>query len=747
MERPNSLFGPNGNGQTGSSLSPDLLAIRGLQEAEGTDLPGLLAVLRRRWPVVFAVAATVLVCTAASTFSQKRIYQSRFQLLVEPVNADNKLSDLTKALSTVQGPSAKSDALDYLTQIQVLKSPALMSEVLKKLQVVYPSLTYKDLMDNMTITRPGETKILQVSYKDPDPVKIQTVLDMLSQAYLQYSLVERQTNLRQGIQFIDKQIPEFQGKFNRLQDEIQRFRQRYNFIDPESLASQLNAKTTHLDQQKQDLQQKAAYSTSYYGKLQDESGGIAVLKDAPVYQSLIQDLRTIEVQIAAESTRFKDGNITIQLLKQKRDNLLPILQDEAQRVLRSKLAEAGSEIELLRSSQQSLNRTEVELKRETENFATLSRRYTDMQRELQIANEALNRFIENQQVLEVKAAQTEIPWQVIEAPVKPTIPISPSVSRNLVLGGVAGLLLGVGAAMLLEKNDRVYRTIEDIKRDVRIPILGQLPVSQDLLGVSNARSSGWQGLFSQLWPASSSLSYGGYYGYGGASSFLEALRILYSNLQLLSSDQSIRTITVSSSMPGDGKSTVSTYLAQTAVAMGKRVLLVDTDLRRPQVHAKMNIANKQGLSDLITSDLESQTVLVESPQLPGLTILTAGTIPPDPTKLLSSQKMRRLMKGFETNYDLVIYDTPPLLGMADASLLAPYTDGLVLVMRMAQTDRAAVKQAMEQLRMSKIPVLGLVVNGVPKTATSGYSYYQYQQQQQKDLFSYLPEVEEVVGRK
>ncbi len=747
MERQDSLFSTSSNGQNGLHLPSEILSMSAFPEAEQNDSLGLFSVLRRRGWVVLGVAVAVLACTTVATFSQKRVYEGKFQLLVEPVNADNKLSDITKALSTVQGSAVKSDSLDYPTQIQVLRSPALMNEVLKKLQISYSDLSYKELTDSLTITRPGETKILKVSYKDTDPEKIQTVLDTLSKAYLQYSLLERQTNLRQGIQFIDKQIPEFQGKFNRLQDAIQQFRQQYKFIDPESLASQINAKTTNLDKQKQDLQQKAVYSTSYYRKLQDESGGVAALKDAPVYQSLIQDLRTIEVQIAAESTRFKDGNITIQLLKQKRDNLLPILQEEAQRVLGTKLAEAGSEIELLRSSQQSLNRTEVDLKQETENFAMLSRRYTDMQRELQIANETLNRFIENQQVLEVKAAQTEIPWQVIEAPVTPTIPISPIVSRNLILGGVAGLLLGVGAAMLLEKNDRVYRTIEDIKRDIKLPMLGQLPISQDLSDASNTRSSGWQDRFSQLWPASSSASYGGYYGYGGASSFLEALRILYSNLQLLSSDQSIRTLAVSSSMPGDGKSTVSTYLAQTAVAMGKRVLLVDTDLRRPQVHARMNIANNQGLSDLITSDVDSQTLLVESTQLPGLTILTAGTIPPDPTKLLSSQKMRRLMKGFEAEYDLVIYDTPPLLGMADASLLAPYTDGLILVMRMAQTDRAAVKQAIDQLKMSKIPTLGLVVNGVPKSSTSSYSYYQYQQKTQKDVSSYLPEGEGVSGRK
>jgi polysaccharide biosynthesis transport protein len=746
MERPLPPPSLNGPAQNGVALPPELQSIPGLQTSDGMDLPKFLSMVRRRAVVIVVIAAAVLGYTTVSTLSQKRIYQSKFQLLVEPVNADNELSDLTKALGSAQGGGATkgTSALDYATQIQVLRSPALMAEIVQRLQRVYPGLSYGELLNGLTIVRPAQTKILEISYKDTDPVKIQTVLDALSQSYLQYSLIERQTNLRQGIQFIDQQMPELRQKFDQQQDQLQQFRQKYNFIDPDSRAHQITNKATGLDEKQQALQQKMVSSTSYYNQLQDENSSIAVLKDAPTYQRLIEDLRAVEVQIAAESTRFKEGNINIKLLQEKRDNLIPILQAEAQRVLGAKRAEAGSELEILRGSQQNLLQAEGQLKQETEAFAVLSRRYTDMQRELQIAHEALNRFLENRQSLQIKAAQTEIPWQVIEAPVKPTIPISPDVKRNIMMGLVMGLAGGVGVAMLLEKLDRVYHTVEDIKRDVKLPLLGQLPIARELVNKSETQIERLMGFVKRLIPKSGfspfkPSGYGGYYGYGGSSSFLEALRILYTNLQLLSSDQPIRSITISSAMPGDGKSTVSTYLAQTAVAMGQRVLLIDCDLRRPQIHARMNLSNERGLSDLITSDITSQAVLSELQDLPGLTVLTAGSIPPDPTKLLSSQKMRQLMKVFAAAYDLVIYDTPPLVGLADASLLAPHTDGLILVMRMEQTDRSAVKQAVENLKMSQIPTLGLVVNAVPRTSTNNYTYYQYQRQPQQDLSSLLPE--------
>jgi capsular exopolysaccharide synthesis family protein len=750
MEMPNFLADMNrGNPQNGTvqnaaTLPATLLSMPGLQSEESMDLPRLLALVRQRAGVIVGVAAAVVAATAFHTFSQEPIYQSKFQMLVEPVNADDNLSDLTQALGTLDIAKAggKSSGLDYETQIQVLRSPALMEEVLKQLQKTYPDIEYEELIKNLTIARPKETKILEVSYQDPDPAKIQTVLDTLSQSYLRYSLLERQTNLRQGIQFIDQQLPELRRKVDSLQSDLERFRQTYNFIDPESLSQQLTAQKTAIGDKKQELQQKLAYSGAYYNKLQDETGGVAALKDAPVYQDLVKQLREIEVQIAAESTRFKPSNINIRLLEQKRQNLLPIIRQEARRVVGTKLAEAASELTLLQSQSQSLQGAEAQLQQNTQDVAALTRRYADLQRELQIAQGALNRFLENRQALQVQAAQTEIPWQVIEVPIMAEEPISPNKPRALILGTVAGVLCGLGVAMLLEKLHRSYRTIDDIKRDVKLPILGQLPLARELTDEQPQTSlAQLADSFRRLWPSGGlfpAASYGGYYGYGGASSFLEAMRILYTNLQLLSSDRPIRSITISSSMPGDGKSTVSTYLAQTAVAMGKRVLLIDADLRRPQVHNRLNLSNQQGLSDLLTSEITSETVLASLQRVPGLTVLTAGTIPPDATRLLSSLKMRQLMQIFESSYDLVIYDMPPLLGLADPTLLAPHTDGLVLVTRIEQTDREALKQAVETLNQAKIPTLGLVVNGVPRGSTSAYTYYKYQSQAQKDLFSYVP---------
>ena len=205
-----------------------------------------------------------------------------------------------------------------------------------------------------------------------------------------------------------------------------------------------------------------------------------------------------------------------------------------------------------------------------------------------------------------------------------------------------------------------------------------------------------------------------------STNFSEALRVLYTNIQLLSSDQAIRSIVVSSATPRDGKSTVALHLAQIATAMGKRVLLVDADLRKPTIHDLSNLNNLWGLSNLISTNLPVGEVTRQVPSMSQLSIITAGAIPPDPAKLLSSQKMKQLMADFHKSFDLVIYDVPPLVGLADASLIIPNTDGLLMVVRINKTNSSMVKVTLDNLKISRLNILGIVGNGGKNTMNSYY---------------------------
>ncbi len=725
--------------RNGSSVHPVLSSqIPSWFERENNewDLRQFLGVLQRRALIITGVATVVMSGVAYSTLNQKPIYESNFRILVEPVNEEKSLTQLT----IDPGSSGKAGNLDYESQIQVLKSPELMAGIVKQIQFFYPDITYESLLKSLTIRRLGPTKIIEVSYRSNDIDKIKTVLDVISKSYLNYSLEKRQTKLRQGVQFVDKQLPGIKNRVDQLQKELQLFRQKHNFISPDTQASQVASQVGMLRSQRLDVDQKLAVFRSNFEILKGQQGELAALNSANIYQQLIVQLRQLEAQIAGELTRFQPDSPPIQTLKQKKDNLLPLIEQEAQRVIGVKFAEIATQIQSLEVQSQELRQAEIQLAGEVKLLPVLSRRYTELQRDLQIATESLNRFVVTRETLQIQVAQTELPWELIQEAFEPNNPISPNIQRSLFVGVgfVASLFLGIGISLLIEKVDNTYHTVANLKENIKLPLLGILPFDKKIqsnlyhnLEEKPVEEKVPFGFFRKAIKKSHIIqrksvgdAYGNPYGdrYYGQGQFWESLQVLYSNIQLLNSDQPIHSLIISSALPGDGKSTVSFQLAQIAAAMGKRVLLVDADLRRPQVHHLCDLNNLWGLSSLISTNIPAGQVIRQMPEMNNLSVVTSGPIPPDPARLLSSEKMKQLMGYFQRTFDLVIYDVPPIVGLVDARMLAPYTDGVVLVVRLDKTDKSGLMQAQDSLRISPVNVLGIVANG-DKTKYKGYKHY------------------------
>ncbi|MBH8555288.1 polysaccharide biosynthesis tyrosine autokinase [Nostocaceae cyanobacterium CENA357] len=716
-------------------------------EGQGDDwsFQDFLGVLRRRTLVIVGVTITMMTTVVVNlTLNQKPPeYEGNFQLLVEPVTDDARSVDIVKDNSSGNSAAA---GLDYESQIQVLKSPALMGSIIRTLQISYPDISYNSLINSLTITQLNETKIIEVRYRSNDPNKIKTVLDRIAEEYIDYSQEKRQTKLRQGIRFVDKELPSIRGRVDRLQKELQMFRQKYDFVDPDKQVSLITEQVTVLTNQRQNIAQELAKARADLAILQGKNGRLAALINAPLYQQLLAQLQQLDVQIATESIRLQDVNPTLQTLKEKRESLLPLVNQEAQRVYDVKLAEIVNQIQNLEVQSQEIAKTEQRLEQKRKQWPILARQYTELQRTLQVATESLNRFLSTRETLQIQVSQTELGWQLLQPPTKPENPVYASdFKRNLIVGLVASILLGIGAALLLEKLDNTYHNVQALKDKVKLPLLGNIPFEQQiknhqdrayihaqqnksklpLLGnnpferqIETSQNRSFtqkapivavhnhvsEGMYDST--VESNQDYNHY-----SPNFLEALRVLYTNIQLLSSDRQIRSITISSATLGDGKSTVAFHLAQIATAMGQRVLLIDADLRQPAIHTLSDLNNLWGLSNLISTNLPVQEVIRKLPSMNQLSVITAGPIPPDPTKLLSSEKMKRLMADFHNTFDLVIYDVPHLVGLADASLLAPHTDGLLMVVRIDKTDSSVLNQALDNLKFSRLNVLGVVGNG------------------------------------
>ncbi|MBU7587098.1 MAG: polysaccharide biosynthesis tyrosine autokinase [Nostoc sp. TH1S01] len=685
------------------------------EESEGGwNFQEALGILQRRWLVISGVATVAMasIVIGLTLNPTKPEYEANFQILVEPVNDDNKTVDVVKDSNS----NPTESALDYDSQIQILKSPVILGDIVKQVKVFYPDVSYESLAPSLNVSQLGKTKVIQVSYRDNDPNKIKFVLDKTAQAYLEFSKEKRQTKLRQGLEFVEQQLKVSQNRVDQLQQQIQTLKQKYNLNDPETETKVLDSETASLNEQKQSINFQLVQARANLNLLQKPDGAKAALMNALLYQQLVTQKSQLDAQVAAESTRFQPNNPTLQSLKERRDSLLPLINQEAKRFLDTKRAEIATGIRLLEVQSQALTKREQQLQQKRQQLPILSRQYTDLQRKLQVAIESLNRFLSTRETLQIQKSQTEFSWQLIQAPMKPVAPVtSSSLKRNLISGLVVSIVMGIGVALLLEKLDSTYNSIKDLKEKVQLPLLGNIPFEKQIQTeqehnfAENLPLINLPKYFSEFLPHSNIATVQEDSNY--STNFLEALRILYTNIQLLSSDRPIRSIVITSAMPGDGKSTVAFNLAQIATAMGQKVLLVDADFRRPKIHSLSNLSNLWGLSNLISTNLPIGEAIQQIPTLSQLSVITSGPIPPDATKLLSSDKMKRLMAEFYNSFDLVIYDVPPLVGLADVSLIAPHTDGILMVVKIGKTQSALLKPAIENLKLSRLNILGMVGNG------------------------------------
>jgi len=669
--------------------------------------------VRRRWGIVVGVALVSATYSIATALTIAPIYQERFRILVEPVNNTGEISKITTGTEAVVPQSE----LDYDTQIQVLQNPDLIGKVVKNLEQSYPKLSYTRIIEGLKISKMGRAKLLEVRYQSTDPAQIQAVLTQLAKVYLDYSLNQRQTNLRQGIQFVERQMPLSQLRVDQLQKELQRFRQTNNFLDPNSRAEQVNGQVNGLDQQQLVLEQALSKAQADYANAQGEMGAIASLKDNSQYQELVGQLRQIEVEIISESSRFGEQSLKIQALREKQAKLLPLLQQSAQTAVGDRLAALATEIQSLEMQQQALAQAQAQTTQKFQQLPGLSRQYADIQRDLQVANESLNRFLMARETLQIQAAQTELPWQIVEPPTQTNQVISQSATTSVLTGIVGGLAAGIAIVVLLDKLTNTYQSTEELKKRTQLPILGNIPYypqfqdQSDSVPLRRSLSARLARLATITAPNPiKALQLPAETNTYITSQFVESLRILYSNLELIHPAYAKRSIIISSAQPGDGKTTVAVQLALTATAMGKRVLLVDTDLRQPKVHTQLNLNNSRGLNELITANLSIRDVLQAPDQLPRCRVITAGKSPVDPAQILTSAHMRHLTAEFQKNFDLVIYDTPPLVGLADASLMAPYANGVLLVVGLGKTKQNQFNKALEDLKAAQISILGIVAN-------------------------------------
>ena len=705
----------------------------------GLNLGDVKSTVKRKLPLIIAITMGMASLAFFKTMLIPSVYVASVELLPESLNVETKVTGNGDSGEVREDITAVK--LDDI-QLKKLKSPATISKAVETLQGKYPELDYATLIKDLSVKfiRDSQNKknVLSVSYEHPDKQQVADVMEVLTQTFLDYSANERSEGIERGIAVLETQIPKVSVQIRRLEGQMQSLRDRYGFIEPEISLDPITSRKSIMAQEEGnvagELQQLRSKLRNLDRELsfQPTTSPTAMELATSRYQGLLNQLREIDVEIGRKSAIFSNRAVEMQVLREERQRIIGLTK-QATRAIRQKLV---NDIKTLETRQRLARRESAKLQSQLKNWSTVANNYKKLEQELVVAREELNDYTQKRDALLIDAARQGAPWELL-APAGEPLNSDLSASNRLFLGSGFGLLLGIGLALMLDKSQKIVYTSAKAEEITNLPVLGHIPYTPQnkkptLFGQEKSDKH------KQLPPSNNVKDIDLYRDpdASGALAFpdifpnsIEAFRSFAANLGLLNFstdseflkfDTNLRSLAITSAVSGEGKSTVALNLARASASMGRKVLLVDADVRsKVRITESLGLESEVGLKNLLNQpncDLALKHVR-KSPLDDNLYVLSSGfdeLMGHESSRLLASGQMFMLMEELKENFDLVIYDMCAVVGYADVNLLARKTDGVVLVTGLGKINETLLNRAVEQLKMASVPILGIAANDVQK---------------------------------
>ncbi|MEH1974477.1 MAG: polysaccharide biosynthesis tyrosine autokinase [Nostoc sp.] len=724
------------------------MTMESLPNFEEVNIQRYLEVIQRRWlPLVgiFGIAVT-LGCLYA--FSLKPSYKAEGSLMIK-TNNSSSLTGSPQDIGRLEALNINDNPLE--TQVRVIGSNPVIEKTINSLNLKDSQgklLSIPDLAKQLKIEGIKGTDVVQLSYKGGDPQLAAKIVNEVIDSYIDLNIKANQNEALTAKQVLVTEVPKAEEIVRRAESKLRLFKETNKIVVLEQeataavdtiskLGNQISQALAQLDDVKGRLEQLRSEA-----QVDSQQGVIASeLSQAPGVQKVLAQLQETESQLALERTRFEPGHPTITSLEEKVVALKSLLKDRTGQVAGTAQITQGSlQIGQLRQSLiADITRAQAErvgLERQigtllrqqdayikrANNLPRLEQSQRELERKLQAAQTTYETLLKKRQEIDVAQNQKIPNARVISYALIPDKAEGPRKILFIVGGGGIGLFLGIIVAFSLDLIDRSVKTVKEAKEVLRYSVLGVIP-TQPRNGKAHSSIAGLDRPIPKIIGRDIP-----YFPLGNA------YQILQVNLKFLCSDKPLKSIVITSSVAKEGKSDVSANLAVTMAQAGRRVLLVDADMRHPIQHHIWGLTNTSGLSNVITGQVSLDAAVQEV--MPNLEVLSSGVLPPNPVAMLDSQRMATLISNFGREYDLVIFDTPPLSGIADAAVLSTLTDGILLVVRPGVVDFNSANAAKEFLTQSGQKVLGIVINGVnTKNEPNNYFYDTKKPQIEQDLVS------------
>jgi len=697
----------------------------------------LRIIMRRRW-IVLGAFLTVLLSSIIFSFRQPNIYEANVSLLVQ---RDNK-PILGMMMETEQSRNMINN------QVEIIRSRSLASEaalILKarpdarELGFLADTLLTDNIMFSTTVLSSRTTDIITVIATSSDPAQAAAIANTVGQAYIARNLSYSRGEFSEVRRFLEVQLPVIEKRLFGGENQLRLFKQTNQVVSLSDESKFLIDKLTGFESQynltkveRESAEKRLAYLQDQLDFQKKNMLENVSQVSSPLASGLRQDLLTLQTQMAtmtsqgfpADHPKMKELNKKIEntksrlkeeiskIVAQKNGGIDPIMLSEE---LVVKILDLQVEIETYKAKELAQQRVVDGYLEKLKAIPPKEVELARLTRQFELDDNIYKMLMEKYEEVRISEAGKLGNVKIIDQAQVPKEPVGPRRKLNILFGGMLGLALGIGLVLLMEYMDTSLKNIHDIEQFLGLPVLGLIPAidQEDVASqtgngrTTNGATSIAERLISHHLPK---------------SPISEAYRILRTNLQFLNPDAPLKTILVTSSGPSEGKTTTAANLAITMAQVGSRTLIVDADLRRPMVSGVFGIPQEPGLTELLVKGGDLQKAMV-STDIENLFILPSGTIPPNPSELLSSQKMKRLIQEMKNSCDLVILDCPPVITVTDAAVLAAEADCVVLVIHSGKTDREAARRAKSLLTNVKAKIAGTVLNNISSDMLAGYSYY------------------------
>ena len=695
---------------------------------EYIDFEKYWLVLKRRWIPATVTFACLVVGANIWSSSLPQIYEARAKLLIQ-VDRSAKLTGLENSTGEIRRSGINSDPL--ATEAQIVRSRPIIEKIIKELDLRNDAgklLKYGAVAKDLEVKSINGTDILSLTYANEDPELAALIVNKLVELYIEDHTLNNRSETTSAKEFISQQLPKVEANVREAEANLSHFKKQNRIANLEqeittNIAALSNV-ANQIDRAEADLED----ITARYNRLQiqldmtwQEASAVSALSQSLAVQRVLDQLQDIKLTLAQKRNYLSDNAPQIIALKEEEADLTTLLDRQIAKTLdgeqqaivkninilslgqlkQSQIAEfasLGLQKEGLEKKQRVLQNTYDSYKQKSDLLPVLQEQQRELERRVLAAESTYQTLLSKLQETQITEQQNIGNVRVVSEAVTPEAPIASKKPMIMAAAGVAGALLGVAVAFLIDIWDKKIKNTQEIEEMLPYPLQGIVPNFKKITAKKQL-----------LLPNSSTTNLPKFANIDISAQLLrEAYNNIQINLKLLDNKAVNKVIAVTSSISGEGKSSVSANLAMAKAQCGQKVLIIDGDLRSPSQHDIWGVSNEIGLTEVLKQEVKWQQAIQNV--MPNLDIMASGPKVKNPVSLLDFSLLEALINSASGYYDLILFDAPPLVGLADTRILAMLVDGLLFVVRPSVANYNSITAAKKLL--TTFNVLGVVANGV-----------------------------------